>query len=560
MSLLQVDRHEIARSSVPALVSLRVALHAHLLEVRRDVISLLNLMATPAESPREVRIKSRVIWSFWVIILLLGLPTWWATTSIERASLPQDLMLAHEDDLWYSIPICLQSQSLVQHELATVAWETQKLAKGQQFLFKFHVQTQSECKQDGRVTTFHISDGEDYSIEYDHETAKFESRYPREGLSSLPFHLATYLQSIFETEHASIAYQLFMNGRTTDSIQSFIESLSPEITASIQKSANRAFKPSTDYHLTFSLFTAGPAPSSWDVRKALDIYIEPVRRALAAKNNVSIASQVQLYSSFSSSVQPRQSDPVWFLNKDDLSSFINTAEWPLSPSIGAGPTVNFIAYVPEPKYIPLRIEDSATNSWLVPQWGGISILNPSLISHEGSEIGKQVLPAALDDASTTTAFKNFQAQLLQLLGVPQSSKLPLQEQLKSFQRLSALSLYLRTSSNLGSLARLAQRLSSIPIPQHVHHSVELALEQLDQFRQCITRETTSETWSNCFGATRKAFTESEKAFFDKSMVGQVYFPDEHKVAVYLPLLGPVGVPLVVGLLRELKSLTRRRGT
>jgi phosphatidylinositol glycan class S len=38
------------------------------------------------------------------------------------------------------------------------------------------------------------------------------------------------------------------------------------------------------------------------------------------------------------------------------------------------------------------------------------------------------------------------------------------------------------------------------------------------------------------------------------MVGQVYFPDEHKVAVYLPLLGPIGVPLVVGLMKEVKRL------
>ena len=51
-----------------------------------------------------------------------------------------------------------------------------------------------------------------------------------------------------------------------------------------------------------------------------------------------------------------------------------------------------------------------------------------------------------------------------------------------------------------------------------------------------------------------AFRDSERAFFDKSMVGQVYFPDEHKVAVYLPLLGPVGVPLVVALLKEMRRL------
>jgi phosphatidylinositol glycan class S len=57
---------------------------------------------------------------------------------------------------------------------------------------------------------------------------------------------------------------------------------------------------------------------------------------------------------------------------------------------------------------------------------------------------------------------------------------------------------------------------------------------------------------------RVAEAEAEKAFFEKSMVGQLYFPDEHKIAVYLPLLGPVGVPLVVGLLNELKAWKKRR--
>ena len=57
---------------------------------------------------------------------------------------------------------------------------------------------------------------------------------------------------------------------------------------------------------------------------------------------------------------------------------------------------------------------------------------------------------------------------------------------------------------------------------------------------------------------RIAEAEAEKAFFEKSMVGQLYFPDEHKIAVYLPLLGPVGVPLVMGLLNEIKAWRRRR--
>lgn len=57
---------------------------------------------------------------------------------------------------------------------------------------------------------------------------------------------------------------------------------------------------------------------------------------------------------------------------------------------------------------------------------------------------------------------------------------------------------------------------------------------------------------------RIAEEAAERAFFEKSMVGQVYFPDEHKVAVYLPLLGPVGVPLVMGVVKEVRGWRKRR--
>jgi len=362
---------------------------------------------------------------------------------------------------------------------------------------------------------------------------------------------------VYLEEHASIAYLLAMNGRNGDAIQEFVKTLPSDLMTEVQKSANRAFKPSFEYHLTFSLFTAGPSPSSWDVQAALNQYIEPILHALASTSNISVTSQIQLYSSFSPSVQPQQIENGWQLKKEDLTSFVNAAEWPLSPSIGTGPTINFVVYVPASKHIPLLLEESQTNSWLVPQWGGITILNPPLVGQEESELGLKNLPSHLPQDQLQRAFENFQSQLLLLLGVPQSSTLPLSERLKSFQRLSGLSLYIRTSSNLGSLARLAQHLSSIPIPRHVLHSVEHALSRLEDFKLCLG-ETAGSAWPRCLGSVREAFVDSEKAFFDKSMVGQVYFPDEHKVAVYLPLLGPIGVPLIVGLIREVKSIVARR--
>lgn len=47
----------------------------------------------PPEKPSDSRRRSLVILSFWLIVLCLGLPIWWHTTTIPRASLPLDDMM-----------------------------------------------------------------------------------------------------------------------------------------------------------------------------------------------------------------------------------------------------------------------------------------------------------------------------------------------------------------------------------------------------------------------------------------------------------------------------------
>jgi len=47
----------------------------------------------PPEKPEQTRMRNLVMLSFWAIIILLGLPVWWKTTAIYRASLPLDEMM-----------------------------------------------------------------------------------------------------------------------------------------------------------------------------------------------------------------------------------------------------------------------------------------------------------------------------------------------------------------------------------------------------------------------------------------------------------------------------------
>jgi hypothetical protein len=54
-----------------------------------------------------------------------------------------------------------------------------------------------------------------------------------------------------------------------------------------------------------------------------------------------------------------------------------------------------------------------------------------------------------------------------------------------------------------------------------------------------------------------ALEYAEKAFFDDKMVSMLYFPDEHKYAIYTPLFGPLALPLVMALLKELRGIVKR---
>jgi phosphatidylinositol glycan class S len=147
------------------------------------------------------------------------------------------------------------------------------------------------------------------------------------------------------------------------------------------------------------------------------------------------------------------------------------------------------------------------------------------------------------------AMLTFSNHLLALLGAPESGSLPLR--LATLTRVRSAGLLLKASSTLGSLARLALALPSISIPPSVAEGVDTTIRHLEKACAGLGGKEGLEN-------ARIAEEAAEKAFFEKSMVGQVYFPDEHKVAVYLPLLGPVGVPLVMGVVKEVKAWKKRR--
>ncbi|KAK7417831.1 GPI transamidase component [Neonectria punicea] len=506
-----------------------------------------ELTLPPPEKPSDVRRRSYIVLSFWLVVVLLGLPIWWKTTTIYRANLPLDGMLEWAEGKAcrpvFPLQISIKADSLQENEAQNLVRLTQHALDDHNDFSGHHLRLQLAPRLDSNgddapaqdnsqvALTIQLTPGEINAASLNPHSAVLDIVYPPNAIpssssssSALATYIAKELQSTFSEEQSTISYLL----STSSAPETRPQSLSPEAAELLSKRTTRSLRYAPTYHLTFSLFTAGAVPNSWDIEAAIDEYMKPMLDVLGPIHNFTIDSQVQLYAT------PGAQSQV--LSKADLASFINAAEWPLSPSIGGAPTVNFVIYIGD-QNIGLESESETSQSWMVPQWGSVYLLSlPNTTTHVSGETLRQPM-------------LTFNGHLLSLLGTPQSGSLLLR--LSTLSRIRSADLILRASSTLGSLARLSLALPSISIPRSVADGVASTMDHLQQACGSLGGP------EGLYHA-RIAEEEAERAFFEKSMVGQLYFPDEHKIAVYLPLLGPVGVPLVMGLINELKNWVKRR--
>ncbi|EME87502.1 uncharacterized protein MYCFIDRAFT_97278, partial [Pseudocercospora fijiensis CIRAD86] len=504
----------------------------------------------PEESSSSIWTRRIIIMAFWAVVVMLGLPLWTWTTSIHRSSLPLEAMNSWAEGKactpHYPLQIHLRAPALNSQEAAVLAGHTENMLNAQKIspLHSFHVTADNVKLSNNALTVVVKSESSTPGIRLESWQSQLEFNLPRPSLAdlgSVAGFLSQELARLFTDEIASLS-SLIKDTPFAANVAPL--QLSQGQQHELEKKTTRAFKYASTYHLTFSLFTPTASPSAWEIDAAIKEYITPLIEQLSPISKFTIDTQVQLYAAFSPSIAGPVFDAsknYWTLQYSDLTGFVNAAEWPLSPSIGSGPTINFVLYVPSPEKSPLLIAESKGTSWIIPQWGGVQIHNPS---------GKKGDTLTLDDLRPHML--TFADQIAALLGVPSSPpSLPLR--INSLTRERATSLIMSASSTLGALSRLTLKLTSIAIPDSVANSVDETLHRLDQ----ACSDLRSGRFQSALRNARTAEEEVEKAFFEPSMVGQVYFPDEHKVAVYVPLLGPMAVPLIMSSLKELQKFRQR---
>lgn len=214
--------------------------------------------------------------------------------------------------------------------------------------------------------------------------------------------------------------------------------------------------------------------------------------------------------------------------------------------VSQNPCIHFVVYVTPCSYIPLYFHEDnrLTTAMMSARWGGVQFLNADRTLCNKS---KSFVP---DDLGVMSPIIT---QFHSLIGVPDVSKhvslMPLKSstlrtwQLDSIYRLKIIEQYTNARITLTSLSRLLGEISNIVIIEEVGKAVTESIEAANNVRECLERGQLEEALKH----SKIAFETSEFAFTHPSLLALLYFPDDQKYAVYIPLFLPVMIPVLMSL-------------
>ena len=305
---------------------------------------------------------------------------------------------------------------------------------------------------------------------------------------------------------------------------------------------------------------------------------------------------------------------TYLVEYEDLGIFVNSEKWSLTSEFGdtsnrnltvevgnhestthqSEKVLHFILFIPSIKNRPLGIRNpnasnkdgeedmrSKSNGWLIPQWGGVVIYNPEENSNPELKEERSGM-SFLSSENLEKPFELFSKQLMDLIGLPKSEEGVDREILIQTLQRSRILENLRESINtLRSIVKLKEKILNLGIEEDVKIEIERSLEFLDEVKRStsssnsysstsasnlegsnITEEETQEeilTLPQILQLSTSASLHASSAFFNPSMLGMLYFPDEHRYAVLTPLFGPIAVPLLVAVLGLVKEAVKGKG-
>ncbi|XP_071090185.1 GPI transamidase component PIG-S-like [Haliotis cracherodii] len=515
-----------------------------------------------------------------LICVIVGLPLWWKTTEVYRVPLPYEeitTLAATKIEYQVNVEVISFAGSIDLSQLSKEVQTSLSSEKRKTLIPTYRISARepvneelvmlkvaSSIKDLDRKLTSHLGDERNkYFVVLLKEKSKLITTRTFIGCNRITFlnpadqdvatlgrAVSSVLKDVIVREAAVKKSLIAAKGA---------RSLKPD------KESMRSLRSTPGYDMTFTLVNPQPdiLDVQWDVKAGIGAYLKPFLSKLDAFADFTLTSQV-LY--FTGLVRRPQRNTVTgdsFYTEQDLPHLITPLESKLGSHTSNNPALNFLVYIPTRDQSPLYVKDKsdkavASNAFFSPRWGGIWISNAEVPPNSSLPH-----PVNVDVRKMMEVFITQMRMLLNLQAQVASVDLSFADLENQGITAWEVDAWLRSfcveniATSAGTLSSLAQLLGEIgnivikdDIGTEVKSSVAAIRESLRQLAEGQLEE--------AFLSSKKALIASEKAFFDPSLLELLYFPEDQKFAIYIPLFLPISIPVFTSLVQAVKWFRSRR--
>lgn len=270
---------------------------------------------------------------------------------------------------------------------------------------------------------------------------------------------------------------------------------------------------SLDYDILITLVHPDPNDIQIDLNgEDIDRNLQPFLKQISPIADFIVKSQWLYLTDLG--VNPRKISDHFALRESELPHVISPLETKMWSHLSQRPTINLVlyfSYCSTPLYIysdrNIKVQ---SNAFLSPRWGGIYIVNPDKNSCETKRFKPDL---SLVVSTFITQIQHlFRIDNTEPKGIKQLKIRKTEEMVDSTRR------------TLKSLAQLLSEISSIVISDEVGEKINIAVEDADLAQEYLQKGDIDLALKH----SKVAFSNSEAAFSDPSLLALLYFPHDQK--------------------------------
>jgi phosphatidylinositol glycan class S len=477
--------------------------------------------------------------------LLLGLPLWWHTTTVYRADLPSarvNELLQQKPEIltrlqlsFVDIPTDFADQLsfLLEYELAIKASNTQSA-----LIFRYEIfrEEDTDSEKSAYVLSFKQASVDTNmgsrlfkaNVDVQLRQINFELRDLRANPETLVSEVSMFIKTY-----------LTLEDDLNEEFKSIVARSDSQSLQQPKKNQADCSRPATSYDILFTLVISEPEHYNirWKIQSGIENQLLPLLDKFEALAKFKLTSQV-LYQMRLGSEVKQEEDGFVFQDKD-IPHLISPIERKIGFTLSNSSIINLVVYVPPTDETPLFFADKhsqRSSLAFYSSWGALKIENMHKSTSPQIMNADNQIRAFIPVIKTLLGIRGLEPDIYSGLDPHDVSVL----ELDMLFRQKALLYVAQAVSTVNSLITLTDQIKNMVIRDEIGVLADDALTLAGTSLQLLS---SGADLDKVIESASLANLYAERAFSDPTILAMLYFPEDQKYAIYVPMFVPMSLPL-----------------